>query len=275
MDSLNSQEAEAVVRAFESAARVKRSFQFFVWLQSHFKPLVPHEIAICGAYHRSRRDLVLEAFNSTVVPAGVLDTLTDADSPLLRHVSSIWPLRVGHAARIDLGDAVAAGSGRDLLLDHGLAEIVVHGVSRPQRPNEIESLFMLLGREAPLNDRQVSHFEMLLPQLHMTYLRVQAAERESGGDSGATVSRAALPSNENITRREKQILLCVREGKSNQAIGESLEISALTVKNHIQKILRKLGAANRTHAVSRALALGLIDGSDDPGVLSRAGIAHD
>lgn len=256
MDSLNSQEAEAVVRAIESAARVKRGFQFFVWLQSHFRPLVPHDIAVCGAYHRSRRDLVLEAFNSTVVPPGALDALTDAGSPLLRHVASIWPLRVGHAARIELGEVTAAGNGRDLLIGHGLAEIVVHGVSRPQRPNEIESLFMLLSRDTPINDRQVSHFEMLLPHLHMTYLRVQAAERGTVG--ATTTQRAPAAGSETLTRRERQILLCVREGKSNQEIGESLDISALTVKNHIQKILRKLGAANRTHAVSRALALGLI-----------------
>ena len=42
-------------------------------------------------------------------------------------------------------------------------------------------------------------------------------------------------------------------------IGEVLSISPLTVKNHVQKILRKLGASNRAQAVSKALSLGLID----------------
>ena len=35
-------------------------------------------------------------------------------------------------------------------------------------------------------------------------------------------------------------------------------ISPLTVKNHVQKILRKLGASNRAQAVSKAISLGLI-----------------
>jgi DNA-binding CsgD family transcriptional regulator len=42
---------------------------------------------------------------------------------------------------------------------------------------------------------------------------------------------------------------------SNQQIGVKLGISALTVKNHVQKILRKLGASNRAQAVAIAMSL--------------------
>ena len=48
---------------------------------------------------------------------------------------------------------------------------------------------------------------------------------------------------------------------SNQQIGEVLGISALTVKNHVQKILRKLNAANRAQAVARAMTMNLLDRS--------------
>lgn len=47
----------------------------------------------------------------------------------------------------------------------------------------------------------------------------------------------------------------VREGKTNQEIGQILDISPLTVKNHIQKILRKLDVTNRAQAVARVTAL--------------------
>jgi DNA-binding NarL/FixJ family response regulator len=52
----------------------------------------------------------------------------------------------------------------------------------------------------------------------------------------------------------------VQEGKSNQDIGEILNISPLTVKNHVQKILRKLNVRNRAQAVSKATAMRLIVG---------------
>jgi DNA-binding CsgD family transcriptional regulator len=51
----------------------------------------------------------------------------------------------------------------------------------------------------------------------------------------------------------------VREGKSNFEVGCILGISAMTVKNHLQRIYKALGVSNRTHALSRCLALGLLD----------------
>jgi DNA-binding NarL/FixJ family response regulator len=44
------------------------------------------------------------------------------------------------------------------------------------------------------------------------------------------------------------------EGASNASIGEALVISQATVKSHVRHILRKLGAGNRTEAVSLFLA---------------------
>jgi DNA-binding CsgD family transcriptional regulator len=65
-----------------------------------------------------------------------------------------------------------------------------------------------------------------------------------------------------VTVREQQILRWVREGLSNQEIAEVLAISPLTVKNHVQKILRKLNAGNRAQAVALALARHLIDAAE-------------
>lgn len=61
-----------------------------------------------------------------------------------------------------------------------------------------------------------------------------------------------------LTGREVEILEWVQEGKSNQEIGLILNISPLTVKNHVQKILRKLNVRNRAQAVSKATAMRLI-----------------
>jgi len=62
-----------------------------------------------------------------------------------------------------------------------------------------------------------------------------------------------------ITSREREILQWVRDGLSNQQISEKLGISALTVKNHVQKILRKLGAANRAQAVAKAMTMNVFE----------------
>ena len=58
---------------------------------------------------------------------------------------------------------------------------------------------------------------------------------------------------ERRTRREHQVLKLLAEGGSTSAIAEQLHISRFTVRNHIQKILSKLGAHSRAEAVAVAL----------------------
>lgn len=54
---------------------------------------------------------------------------------------------------------------------------------------------------------------------------------------------------ETLTRREREVLQLMAEGKSNRAIGEFLFISEKTVKNHVSSILQKLNVQDRTQAV--------------------------
>ena len=61
-----------------------------------------------------------------------------------------------------------------------------------------------------------------------------------------------------LTTREQEVLHLLARGASNQEIAEALVVVAGTVKHHITHILSKLEATNRTQAVVRARALGLL-----------------
>jgi LuxR family quorum sensing-dependent transcriptional regulator len=61
-----------------------------------------------------------------------------------------------------------------------------------------------------------------------------------------------------LTARESEVLRWVAHGKSAWEIGEILDITKRTVDEHVQGGVRKLGAANRTHAVALALRDGII-----------------
>src|SRR5262245_4174343 len=63
---------------------------------------------------------------------------------------------------------------------------------------------------------------------------------------------------EPLTSREIQVLELLAEGLSNKGIAKRLGISDQTVKFHVASISGKLGAANRTDAVRRAVRRGLI-----------------
>ena len=67
------------------------------------------------------------------------------------------------------------------------------------------------------------------------------------------------PSGTDLTTRELEVLSLLAEGLSTEAISERLVISVHTVRNHIQRIIMKLGAHSKLEAVSMALRQGIID----------------
>jgi DNA-binding CsgD family transcriptional regulator len=127
--------------------------------------------------------------------------------------------------------------------------MVVHGSGRLAGGS---TLFALCGWDAPPAARHAYFLALLLPHLHMALLRVGRGDTRAAPEAGPDL--VARP----LSARETEILEWVREGKSNYEVGRILGISALTVKNHLQRIYQALGVSNRTHALSRSLSLRLL-----------------
>jgi DNA-binding NarL/FixJ family response regulator len=51
-----------------------------------------------------------------------------------------------------------------------------------------------------------------------------------------------------LTRRQREVLVQITEGKSNKLIADALEMSEDTVKAHVKQIIKRLNVANRTQA---------------------------
>jgi DNA-binding NarL/FixJ family response regulator len=64
---------------------------------------------------------------------------------------------------------------------------------------------------------------------------------------------------DSLTAREIQVLQQVATGNANKIIADKLAISEDTVKAHVKSILSKLGANDRTHAVTIAMQRGFLD----------------
>jgi DNA-binding NarL/FixJ family response regulator len=85
---------------------------------------------------------------------------------------------------------------------------------------------------------------------------VHAGEKQVQADVAAEMAKhMADPS---LTSREVQVLQLVASGCANKAVSARLDINEETTKTHIKNILAKLGARDRTHAVSLGLKRGII-----------------
>lgn len=93
-------------------------------------------------------------------------------------------------------------------------------------------------------------------------LFVPALERIRGGAAPPPGWRLALPAapspeaaqRPRLTRRQREVLALIAEGRSNKLIAETLAISESTVKAHVKGIIRRLKVANRTQAALFATA---------------------
>lgn len=61
-----------------------------------------------------------------------------------------------------------------------------------------------------------------------------------------------------LTTREQEILRMVCWGLSNSQIGRVLHISEDTVKTHMRRMMHRLGATNRAHAVGLGFGYGIL-----------------
>jgi DNA-binding CsgD family transcriptional regulator/putative methionine-R-sulfoxide reductase with GAF domain len=74
--------------------------------------------------------------------------------------------------------------------------------------------------------------------------------RATDAQLAALFGQREAPLDELLTRREREVLRLVAAGATNSAIAEQLVVSEGTVKSHVKRILRRLGARNRVEAAS-------------------------
>ena len=74
-----------------------------------------------------------------------------------------------------------------------------------------------------------------------------------------TSSRQGDEFSAELSDRELEVLQLTARGLTNKEIGNMLHISNRTVQGHLRKIFTKLDVNSRTEAVTKAMALGILD----------------
>jgi DNA-binding NarL/FixJ family response regulator len=123
-----------------------------------------------------------------------------------------------------------------------------------------------LSKDMPLPELRFALERMLAGQLVVDPMVTRTLLSVFGGIAPATNDDGHANGNGNgnghaahLTPIERKVLLLASDGKANKQIAHSLNLSPLTVKNHIARIRARLGAADKAHAVAVALRNGLID----------------
>jgi len=98
---------------------------------------------------------------------------------------------------------------------------------------------------------------LLRKELLDTIRAVHAGQKRIPSEVAAELAEHAVE--DALTTREIDVLRLIAGGNANKLIADRLAITEETVKGHVKNILSKLGASDRTHAVTIALKRGIID----------------
>ena len=99
--------------------------------------------------------------------------------------------------------------------------------------------------------------DMLRKELLETIRAVHAGHKRLASEAAAEIAEHSAA--ETLTARETEVLRLIAAGNANKEIGAQLGLTEDTVKSHVKRILGKLEANDRTHAVTIALKRGMIE----------------
>ncbi|MGQ9686848.1 MAG: XrtB/PEP-CTERM-associated transcriptional regulator EpsA [Thiobacillaceae bacterium] len=243
------EDRDRLVYILESALDVHKPSQFFAWTQGPLQSLLPHEILICGLTEMPGRELALRYFTATrYFRSEHFEAATNPRHGLITRVIRHWArMRTPCLVPTPAGCSPCDADWAKQLLRLELRNMAAHGI--PAAGGGVHAWFGLF-RVGALDLRTARLLELLLPCMAAAYARVL------GGGSSHATSTCRLY--QILSRRELQVLELVRDGLSNAEIAVRLELSALTAKNHVQNIRKKLGVKTRGQAVAEAQRLGLI-----------------
>lgn len=237
---------ESLNSLVHKSLHIHSHFDLLMWLQGDIQPYIPHEVMIAAWGDFSSGAIYIDIVStipgvrSQPVTNKKLITLLQS---LFTHWEDHWKtpftlnMNKGIFHDTELGCQEADANLKKM------KTALVHGLKDQRVGQDCLYVFIDPAEVVPTISRKM--VGILVPY-------IDAALRQLDHLPHQTVQAAAPPPEivGVLSSRESEIMDWVMMGKTNQDIGMILNISAFTVKNHLQRIFRKLDVLNRAQAVS-------------------------
>jgi transcriptional regulator EpsA len=245
INDLSAADRERFLRIVQESLAIDRHFQLFLWLQGEFQRVLPHEVFIAMVGDFASGDVAIDIVSPLprvrtrhCEACGIREL---AQELYVRWKRSSFQMMALSGEMASLTPSKCDCPIAPMTAGHGA--MLVHGL-RDGRSGQ-DALYLLLHPDPVFGERERRMFAMLLPQIDFACRRIVAIDDDNAvrpPQPGKTFELSA---------RELEILEWVRLGKTNDEIGSILNISAFTVKNHLQRIYRKMDVLNRAQAIGK------------------------
>ena len=259
LPSLSPEDLHHYHRVVALSGAVGSHFDVLVWLQGDMQRYLPHDIMI-AAWGDFANGAVQHDIISPLTGVRSHKSNPETITPLLLRLFTRWSEFGNKPFVLNTGENgfLLQDTGLECALGDNLKKMrcaLVHGI-RDARGSH-DCLYVAFSARDAYLESERSAMGMLLPHIDIT-LR-QVAHLPHQAQTGSTTQASALESTlsvaHDLSDREAEVLCWVSLGKTNPEIGSILSISEFTIKNHMQRIFKKLDVSNRAQAVSKFKAL--------------------
>jgi DNA-binding NarL/FixJ family response regulator len=167
-------------------------------------------------------------------------------------------------ATLERPDLVVVGRPADLTVTETVLRLSrlrpapsVVAMLAPGEESDVPYLVALGARGVALRAGSTEDLAAVLGSALKGHQHVVAALQPALANAGGL--RLTAPANDLLSAREREVLACLAQGRSNREIAATLSVTLATVKSHLVRIYAKLEATNRNEALHRAVALGLLN----------------
>ena len=246
---LTADESARFFRVVAECGRIRRHYDIYRWLGGEVQHFLPHEILLSAWGDFDNWDVKLDL--TSALPGVRTGQLAHcrADS-LVRQAYARWIEARRTPVLLKAADTEALQPGCHCAIHAALRSmrsVLIHGV-HDKRSGQ-DSLFIAYTCGSFTKGRSPARFESLLEPL---VAQIDAAFRKVPAFPVNDARYALREGNVlDLSTREMEVLDALCRGRTNLEIAAALDISPFTVKNHVQRIFRKIGVTNRTQAAAR------------------------
>lgn len=256
LPSLSTEDLHHYHRVVTHSVEVRSHFDMLIWLQGDMQKYLPHDILIAAWGDFSSGHVQHDIISAL---SGVRSHAAQSEflSPLMVSLFNRWAEFGKKPFSLNAGDSgfsldefgLKSALGGALLK---MRSATIHGITDERGSHDC--VYVVFSARKQFTDLERNAMAMVLPYIDTALRQVEHLPHQSGVSSSAPANSAAetkLPEPDVLTEREAEILKWVALGKTNPEIGSILDISAFTVKNHMQRVFKKLDVSNRAQAVGK------------------------
>jgi transcriptional regulator EpsA len=254
LPSLSAKELHRYHRVVTRSVEVRNHFDVLAWLQGDMQRYLPHSILI-AAWGDFQQGHIHHDIVSPLADVRSKNSNPQTITPLLLTLFARWTefgrkpfgLNAGQSGFLkdDTGLKTAVGAALQKM-----RSAMVHGIVDERGSHDCLYVTFSTNENFPPPTR--SAMAVVLPYIDSALRQVTHLPHQNDGTAKSIVgTKAAVFQHSNLTERESEVMHWVAKGKTNPEIASILDISSFTVKNHMQRVFKKLDVSNRAQAVSK------------------------